>query len=214
MSTETNAESATQTSVEETKGDVATKSYTEEAYLKVLSEKDTLKQKLRQLEASSKEAPNFKASLDEALTEKSKLFEALKEEREKFEKLQASLKETKLQAALSTALDAAGALNKGTVSKLLDRNSIQFDENGEIVNESVVTVVKAIQESDPYLFGKIDDPKSSLTGTTPPGSGSFGQDAKRAGENNVTQTLYLTKLAACKTTAEVNALAKEFNIFK
>ncbi len=206
MSTDTNnSEQTTQTSVEETKGETAIKTYTEEAYLKVLAEKDNLKQKLRQLEVSQKETPNFKSSLDEALLEKSKLAEALNLEKEKFTKLETSLRESKLNTALSTALDAAGAKSASTVLKLIDKSSIQFDEDGEVITDTVVAAIQEVQKSDSFLFGEITDPKSSTSGTEPPGKTFLGIDAKRASEGN-TQTAFQTELAAAIATKNQNAV--------
>jgi septum formation inhibitor MinC len=211
MTENNNSEGTTQSSVDGTNGEATSiKTYTEEAYLKVLSEKDNLKQKLRQLEADFKSAPNFKSSLDEALLEKSKALEELKVEKEKFNQLQTTLRESKLSAALSTALDAAGAKSQSTVMKLIDKSLIQFDENGEVITDTVVKAVQEIQKSDSILFGDVPDLKSSTGGWTPPGKNFSNIDAKRAGEGDNTQTAFMSELKAAKTQQEIMAIAVKY----
>lgn len=211
MSEEQNSESKTQTSVDGT--NTTPKTYTEEAYLKVLSEKDQLKQKIRQLEAVQKDTPNFKDSLDEALLEKSKLIEELNTEKEKVSVFEKQIREGKINTALSTALEAAGAKSKSTVMKLIDLSKITFDDLGEVNNESIVTVIKEIQESDSFLFGDIKDPKLSSGGQTPPGKTLSGLDVKRAGDGtNITQTAFQTELKAAKSQKEILDAAKKYGI--
>ncbi len=211
MTTENNTnEKSTQTSVEEPK-DAATKTYTEEAYLKVLSEKDQIKNKLRKLEADTQSFADIQSKYDSLLLEKSKLFDDLTQARK--EKVDAvnEYRNFKLDAVLSTALDAAGAKSKSTVLKLLDKNLIQFDENGEVVTDSVVAAIQEIQKSDSILFGDISGPKSSNSGTEAPGKNFSDIDAKRAGQGD-TKSAYMTELAAAKTKEEYMAVAEKYGI--
>jgi len=211
MSTENNTnEKSTQTSVEESK-DAATKTYTEEAYLKVLSEKDQLKSKLRKLEADTQSIADIQSKYDTLLLEKSKLHEDLTQARK--EKVDAvnEYRNFKLDSVLSTALDAAGAKSKSTVLKLLDKNLIQFDDNGEVVTDSVVAAIQELQKTDSILFGDIKDPKSSSSGNPPPGKNFSDTDAKRAGQGD-TKSAYMTELAAAKTKEEYMAVAEKYGI--
>lgn len=180
--------------------------------MKILAEKDSIKTELRKLKADQT-ATDIQAQLDELLLEKSKLADQLKSEQEARTQLEGSIKEGKLNSALSTALEAAGARSTSTVLKLIDKSSIQFDESGNVITDSVVAAITAIQESDPILFGEITDPKSSTDGKIPTGSPFSNVDAKRAGEGT-TKTAYLTELAAAKTQQEIQAVAVKYGIIQ
>lgn len=212
MTTENNTnEGTTQTSVDENKGEAA-KTYSEEAYMKILAEKDTIKSELRKLKAD-KTASDSQTQLDELLLEKSKLADQLKSEQEARTQLEKSIKDSKLSSALTTALDAAGARSASTVLKLIDKSSIQFDDNGEVVTDSVVAAIIAIQESDPILFGEITDPKLLTDGKTQNTSPFSNVDVKRAGEGS-TKSAYLTELAAAKTQKEIQAVGQKYGIIQ
>lgn len=212
MTTDTIIENPTQTSVEEPKGEAA-KTYTEEAFLKVLSEKDQIKTKLRKLETDYQSVAGLQTQYDTLLLEKSKLHEELLASREQMTQVQAKYREDKLNAALTTALEAAGAKSIPTVLKILDKSSIQFDENGELITDSVVAAIQEVQKSDSILFGEITDPKSSPSGQTPPGKNFSDLDAKRAGQGD-TKTAYMTELAAAKTKEEYMAVAIKYGIIQ
>lgn len=199
----------TDSNLDQSVDEVVAKTYTEAAYLKVLSEKDSLKQKVRTLESSSKEGLELKAQYDNLLLDKSKLAEQLLTEQNLRTQLQTHAKETKLNTALSTALEAAGARSIPTVMKLIDKSLITFNEDGEVNTDSIIKAVSAVQESDSIVFGDIKDPKSLPDGKILPGLTSFGLDAKRAGEGNL-QDAYTTEVRAAKTQSEILAVARKY----
>ena len=124
-----NTESTTQTVDSENKGEVTSVELTEkikslESQLKdAINTRDKAKQKSRELE----EAAAFKTKYEELSAQ----FEAVSNE---LNGIKESAKTEKVNTALQTALEAAGAKSVGTVLKLTDITKIQVDETGKAIN--------------------------------------------------------------------------------
>jgi Xaa-Pro aminopeptidase len=195
-------ESTTQTVDAENKGEVTSVELTEkikslENQLKdAINTRDKAKQKSRELE----EAAAYKTKFEELNAQ----FEVVSNE---LNGIKESAKTEKVNTALQTALEAAGAKSLNTVLKLIDKSQIQFDEQGQVVEESVVNVVKAVMDSDPILFGEAD-PKKAQSGL-----GFLDPGVKRAGEGG-NESAYLKELRSAKNQKEIQAVMKKYKIIQ
>lgn len=95
-----------------------------------------------------------------------KQIEALQAENKKAtEEWQTKMSQMKLDFAIEKALAAAKAKNPKAVKALLDMNKVKLDGDQLL---GVDEQLKALQQSDPYLFG---DSGKVGGGTNPPGAG-------------------------------------------
>lgn len=193
-----NTESTTQTVDSENKGEVTSAELIEkvkslESQLKdAINTRDKAKQKSRELE----EAAAFKTKYEELNAQ----FEAVSNE---LNGIKESAKTEKVNTALQTALEAAGAKSLNTVLKLIDKSQIQFDENGQVVEESVVNVVKAVMDSDPILFGEAD-PKKAQSGL------GFLDPGVKLAANKAVDDAFTTEIRQTKTIKEYEAVCKKY----
>lgn len=192
------AESTTQTVDAENKSevtvDLAEKVKSLENQLKeAITTRDKAKQKSRELE----EAAAYKAKFEELNTK----FEAVNNE---LTGIKESTKTEKISSALQTALEAAGAKSINTVLKLIDKSQVQFDEQGQVVEESVVNVVKAVMDSDPILFGEAD-PKKAQSGL------GFLDPGVKLAANKAVDDAFTTEIRQTKTIKEYEAVCKKYN---
>ena len=155
---------------------------------RLLQEKADVKKKLQKFEA---EATERDAKLLEEQGQFKELFEKEKAQREALEQ---RVKDSKVNAALKEALQAAQARVPDTVMKLLDKTQVQFDDNGEVIAQSVTDAVEALRKVDPVLFGT---PNAGI----PP--------AARATEGNV-QDAFAKEVAAAKNINELQAIYAKY----
>lgn len=173
-------------------------------YKDAVSSRDKTKEKLRKLEEKAAEFENF----DKIVKEKTKLAEQYELVSTDFNNLKNQIMEQKIAGALETAIKDAGAKSVSTVMKLIDKQKVQFDEQGNLVADSILGAVKEVVESDPILFGEVEAKKeegSQLPGFQDPG-------VKRAGTSDSQQTAYEKELAAAKTADELKAVLRKYNI--
>jgi hypothetical protein len=155
---------------------------------RLLQEKADVKKRLQKFEA---EATERDAKLLEEQGQFKELFEKEKAQREALEQ---RVKDSKVTAALKEALQAAQARVPDTVMKLLDKTQVQFDDNGEVIAQSVTDAVEALRKVDPVLFGT---PNAGI----PP--------AARATEGNV-QDAFAKEVAAAKNINELQAIYAKY----
>ena len=155
---------------------------------RLLQEKADVKKKLQKFEA---EAAERDAKLLEEQGQFKELFEKEKAQREA---LELRVKEEKVSSALRVALQAAQARVPDTVMKLLDKSQVQFDDNGNVIEQSVTDAVEALRKVDPVLFGT---PNAGI----PP--------AARATEGNV-QDAFAKEVAAAKNINELQAIYAKY----
>lgn len=156
---------------------------------RLLSEKAEVKRKLSKFETDAAERD---AKL---LEEQGKFKELFETERQKREALEQSIKTERVDAALRSALTAAQARVPDTVMKLIDKGQVQFDENGNVLADSVTAAVEALKKADPVLFGA---PNAGI----PP--------AARATEGNV-QDAFAKEVASAKNLNELQAIYAKYN---
>lgn len=174
----------------------------QEALNKAISERDSFKTKFRDAESASAGAKKLQEDLDAERAAKTKL-------EGDFNTYKDGIKQEKLGTHLSTALEAAGAKSISTVLKLLDKSKIEFDEEGNVKQESVASVIEALKVSDPVLFGEVSNvPKKESSGST---TGSPPTVKVAAGGVN-TQSAYETEMKAAKTQADVERIARKYNV--
>lgn len=191
-------ESTTQTVDAENKSevtvDLAEKVKSLENQLKeAITTRDKAKQKSRELE----EAATYKTKFEELNAQ----FEVVNNE---LTGIKESTKTEKISSALQTALEAAGAKSINTVLKLIDKSQVQFDEQGQVVEESVVNVVKAVMDSDPILFGEAD-PKKAQSGL------GFLDPGVKLAANKAVDDAFTTEIRQTKTIKEYEAVCKKYN---
>lgn len=156
---------------------------------RLLAEKAEVKRKLQKFET---EATERDAKL---LEEQGKFKELFETERQKREALEQGIKSERVDSALRSALTAAQARVPDTVMKLIDKTQVQFDDNGNVLAESVTAAVEALKKADPVLFGT---PNAGI----PP--------AARATEGNV-QDAFAKEVASAKNLTELQAIYAKYN---
>lgn len=206
-------EGTTQTADAGNKGEVTLESLQEKIkvleanYRDAVSSRDKTKQKLRELEDLSSGANEYKTKYDEIFTEKSKLFEQFEASQKELNTLKEGVKQEKINTALTTALEAAGAKSVNTVMKLIDKNKLQFDEEGKVNSETIVAAIKEVMDSDPILFGEVD-PKKAQTGQE-----FLDPGVKRASEAS-TESAYEKEIRAAKSQSEIQAVMRKYGLLK
>jgi hypothetical protein len=192
-------ESTTQTVESENKGEVTSsaelveKVKALEAQLKdAIFTRDKAKQKSRELE----EAAVYKSKYEELFTQ----FETVNNE---LTGIKETAKSEKISTALQTALEAAGCKGFSTALKLIDRNAVQFGEDGQVVEESVANAVKALMDSDPFLFGDID-PKKAQSGS------DFLDPGVRRAANKSVDNAFEIEIRTAKNKIEYDAILKKY----
>lgn len=157
-----------------------------EAHDALLADRDKLAIEIRGLRSSAGDASKLEKQLDTLLTEKSTLMATI-------ETMKAETRDKELTSHLQTALEAAGAKAATTAMKLIDRAAIEFDKNGQVVQESIAKAIAAVKESDPILFGDKEpavEKKGELP-VTPPG-------IQRAAPGSGGKSDYESELAAAR----------------
>lgn len=216
LTTETNqSETATQTVDAETNASLTLEQAQER--IKVLeanfhdavAARDKTKQKLRKLEQDASGASELTQKYEELLAEKSKLYEQFEAVNGELSSMKEATKNQTVSQALTTALEASGATSVSTVMKLIDKSKIEFDEQGQIKAESIATLIKEVQESDPILFGGVQEAKKSEQTSTTSGASTSVPDVKRAGEAS-TEGAYDKEMKACKSPQEIQAVLRKY----
>lgn len=104
-----------------------------------------------------------------AAEESGKFKELYEAETAKNKEFQEKLKTNAIDSDISSEALKLGAKNPAAVQKLIERKAIEIDDDGNVTG--VQEALKALQESDPYLFGK---EKQNIGD----GGGGSGDDAK------------------------------------
>jgi len=126
-----------------------------EAKKKLEADIDERDKQLEQLKNAAGNSEELKAQIEQLQAENQKAAE----------EWQAKMAQMQLDYAIDKALTAAKAKNAKAVKALLDMEKVKLDGEQLLgLNDQL----KAIKESDPYLFG---DSKKIGDGTNPPGAG-------------------------------------------
>jgi vacuolar-type H+-ATPase subunit I/STV1 len=174
----------------------------------VISARDKAKLKLRELEEASGKSSEIQKQYDDLFAEKSKLISQYESTQSELNSLKESIKQEKVNSALSTALEAAGAKSASTVMKLIDKSKLQFDEQGNVSSDAIIAAIKEVQDSDPILFGEADPKKASATGQE-----FLDPGVKRASEAN-TDGAYEKEIRAAKNQNEIYAVMRKHGKIK
>lgn len=178
-------------------------------YHDAVQSRDETKQKLRKLEQDASGASDLTKKYEELMADKSKLHEQFEAVNGELTSLKNAAKDQTVSQALTTALEASGAKSVSTVLKLIDKSKIQFDEQGQVVADSVVALIKEVQESDPILFGGDQGAKKSEQ-TQQSSTGSPSVPAvKRAGEDS-TEGAFDKEIKAAKSQREIEAVLRKY----
>ena len=162
-------------------------------FQEAVSTRDKAKEKLRKLEQDLGESSSYKQKFDELFSEKSTLAQQLETIQSEFNNFKVSVQQEKVNATLQSAIEQAGAKSVGTVLKLIDKSKVEFDENGNVITDSVTALIKEVQESDPILFGEV---------FVDPG-------VKRAGEGS-SEGIFDKEIRACKTQQEIENVLRKY----
>lgn len=173
----------------------------------VVSERDKFKLKVRKLEDTAGSAIELQKKYDDLFAEKSKLYEQHESITKELETWKTQARDQKIATELETAFTSAGAKSISTVMKLVDKNKIQFDEQGNIKADSISEIVKGLIESDPILFGNGEEKKGNQN------SGNqelLNPGVKRAGDSGSTEDAFTKEIRAAKNAAEINAVLRKY----
>lgn len=165
------------------------------------AERDTLRVKNRELKSSTSNSDTLQKQLDDLLAEKSKLAE-------EYDGYKNKVKQTKLDATISTALEAAGAKSLSAALKLLDKSKIEFDDD-DVKVDSITAAIKALKESEPILFGEVKaDPNEKSSGNT---SGTTPEPTpKVAAQGSKGTSSYEAEIKAAKSVKDIEAVMKKY----
>ena len=172
-------------------------------YKDAVASRDKTKMKLRELEETSGKSSELQKQYDDLFAEKSKVISQYEATQSELNSLKESIKQEKLNSALSTALEAAGAIQASTVMKLIDKSKIQFDEEGKVSSDSVIAAINEVKEADPILFGDIDPKKASATGQ------EFLDPGVKLAGNSKTDGAYEKEVRAAKNQSEIYAIMRK-----
>lgn len=167
-----------------------------------ISERDNFKTKFRNAELKAKSATELQENLDRISAER----DSIKTE---FDGFKEAIKTKELDQHLNTALEAAGAKSIQTVLKLLDKSLIQYDEKGQLNQDSITSMVNDLKKSDPFLFKEQEDDSSkgnSGAGTLKPPT------VKSAAHGINTSSAMAEEFKNAKTLSEVEAIYRKYNI--
>lgn len=209
MTTENLQTDGTNQTAEAVNGEVTLESLQEKIkvleanYKDAVSSRDKTKMKLRELEETSGKSSALQSQYDTLFTEKSKLVEQFEATQSELNSLKENIKQEKLNSALSTALEAAGALKNETVMKLLDKSKLQFDEQGNVSSDAIIAAIKEVQESDPYLFGAVDPKKASAAGQ------EFSNPAVKRASDAATDGAFEKEIRSAKNQNEIYAIMRK-----
>lgn len=199
MTTENNTESTNQ-SVDAGNTGVATLEAAlekiktlESNFQEAVSTRDRAKEKLRKLEQDFGQASELQSKYDELFAEKGSLITKLETITSEFNGFKDSIKQEKISGTLQSAIEKAGALSVNTVMKLIDKSKVEFDDTGNVKDESITSLITSLKESDPVLFGEqfID-----------PG-------VKRASDAS-TEGAYEREIKSCRTQREIDAVLRKY----
>ena len=162
-------------------------------FQEAVSTRDKAKEKLRKLEQDLGDSVSLREQYDSLFSEKSQLLQKMEEVQAEYNNFKTSVQSEKVNAILQTAIEKAGAKSVGTVLKLIDKSKVEFDEQGQVSTDSIENLVKAVQESDPILFGaELIDP-----------------GVKRAGDTS-SEGIFDKEIKACKTQQEVENVLRKY----
>lgn len=173
-------------------------------YKDAVSSRDKTKQKLRELEETNGKSSALQEQYDSLFTEKSKLLEQFEATKSELNSIKESIKNEKLNSALTTALEAAGAKAVPTVMKLIDKSKLQFDEQGNVSSENIIAAIEEIKASDPILFGDVDPKKASAVGQ------EFSNPAVKRATEASTEGAFEKEIRAAKSQNEILAVMRKY----
>jgi Phage minor structural protein GP20 len=125
----------------------------------VIAERDTMKTKVRDLEAASKGAGDLQKTYDELLDKHSKLTE-------EFGTYKSTIKQEKTNTHLQTALEASGAHNPARVLSMLDLSKLKIADDGTPDSKALADELNALKTSDPYLFKEVQAGNEESSGAS------------------------------------------------
>lgn len=116
---------------------------------KTAADKTSLLRQVRKYENEAKTRANA------ALAEQGKYKELYEAATAKYADLEQRFTAKVVDGELEKALVEAKASSISTVLKLIDRKSIQIDDDGVVVQSSINDAISKLKESDPVLFGTV-----------------------------------------------------------
>lgn len=154
-----------------------------------LDKKSELIKQLRKYERQQKEEK-------EKILKEQGDFKVLYEETiEKYNQLKGKLKNDSIDTAISEIAKNMGVKSISTLNKLIDKNSIAFDDNDNVDLNSVKEIIKGLQKSDPFLFEPLEVQTPS---------------PKKATEE-ISTSNYEIELKKARTPKEIELVLKKYN---
>lgn len=96
---------------------------------------------------------SYKDENEKALAEQGKFKELYEAEKARVQELDNSLKSFKTDSVIADLVKSSGAKNINTVKRLLDKSTIEFNEDGSVNDKSIAKQIVSIQKEAPELFG-------------------------------------------------------------
>jgi hypothetical protein len=167
------------------------------------AERDKLRVSNRELKLSSNGATSLQQQLDTLLAEKSTLVE-------EFTGFKNGIRQEKLGALLSTALEAAGATSLSATKKLLDMTKIEFGDDGNVKLDSLTAAIQELKKAEPVLFKEAEADPKGVTSTSTSGGGQE-PPGKAAAQGKDAKSSYETEIRAAKSVKEIEAVMKKYS---
>jgi Skp family chaperone for outer membrane proteins len=185
---EQTVEEEVETSIQQEENDPAAKL---KAIQEELDKKSELVKQLRKYERQQKEEK------EKLLKEQGNFKELYESTLDKFNILKTQLLETKINTAIEEVAKSTGVKSLSTLNKIIDKSSINVDDNGNVEINSVKDLIKGLQKTDPLLFELADVKTPSV---------------KKANED-VAVSNYEVDLRKAKTAQEIEAVLKKYGKF-
>jgi DNA repair exonuclease SbcCD ATPase subunit len=172
-------------------------------YEKLNTAHEKLKADLTSMKATSSDANELQKQIEKHVTDKSKLLREKEELARSFDDYKKDSQKKEMRSALTTALDEAGARNSSTALKLIDLETIKFDDKGQVLIDSLTQAIDALKTSDPVLFKEEGeaDPKALSSPAVP---------SIKDAVNKVSKTAYETEMAAAVEAGDQKKLEAVF----
>lgn len=156
----------------------------------VITSRNDVKKKLRKFENETE------SKIATELAEQGKYKELFEQSNTQLQELQSKIKTNTVDTAMKSALQEAEAISVDAIMKLVDKGSIEFDDDGNVAPDSIKAAIEAIKTSYPILFGS-------------PVAVNLPAPVKRATEGENIGG-YEQEVRSAKTQAELAAIMKKY----
>lgn len=145
----------------------------------VIASRDAAKTRLKELEADAQ------SQLQESEKKVAELTAQYEAAQSKTTELEATLKDVTVSSSLQQALQEAGAVSLKTAMKLIEKDKIEFTEEGKVNTESLEKAIATLKEEHEILFGQVPA-KASVQPLRPSeekSTGGYAEELKKLQQN-------------------------------